>query len=156
MLAAMRSITLLVLLGVVASVGCGRDEGQTAPAVPASTPATGTSGGAAPSAPATTGTLSAEAAQQEANQIFETRCTTCHGPEGRGDGPASKGLTPPPRNFHDPEWQKSITDAYIEQIIQYGGAAVGKSPAMPSNPDLMSKPEVVTALRERLRALGRK
>jgi mono/diheme cytochrome c family protein len=99
--------------------------------------------------------MTAEAAQQEAKQIFDTRCMTCHGPEGKGDGPASKGLTPPPRNFHDQEWQKAVTDVYLEQIIQYGGAAVGKSPAMPANPDLMSKPEVVAALRERLRNLGK-
>lgn len=99
--------------------------------------------------------MTPEAAQQEAKQIFETRCTACHGPEGRGDGLASKGLTPPPRDFHNAEWQKSVTDAHIEQIIQFGGAAVGKSPAMPSNPDLMSKPAVVAALRERLRGFGR-
>lgn len=95
-----------------------------------------------------------EEAREAAKQIFETRCVACHGAQGAGDGPASAGLTPPPRNFQDSEWQKSVSDAHIEQIIQYGGAAVGKSPAMPANPDLMSKPEVVAALRERLRGLA--
>jgi hypothetical protein len=89
----------------------------------------------------------------EADQIFAMRCTPCHGPQGRGDGPASAGLTPKPRNFSDATWQGSVTDEHIERIIQYGGAAVGKSPAMPPNPDLTSKPEVVAALRAHVRGL---
>ena len=110
---------------------------------------------AQPPAPAPAAATGGEAARAEARQIFESRCVTCHGPQGAGDGPASKGLTPPPRNFHDVEWQKSVSDEHIEQIVQYGGAAVGKSPAMPSNPDLTSKPEVVAALREYVRGLAK-
>src|SRR5690242_12139515 len=49
-------------------------------------------------------------ARKEAEEIFSTRCTTCHGPSGRGDGPASAGLSPKPRNYHDKTWQASITD----------------------------------------------
>ncbi|MCZ7682994.1 MAG: cytochrome c [Sandaracinaceae bacterium] len=93
-------------------------------------------------------------ARQEAAQIFTARCTTCHGELGRGDGPASAGLTPRPRNFQDPEWQESVENDHIERIIVYGGAAVGRSPSMPPNPDLQSKPEVVTALRQHIRQLG--
>lgn len=93
-------------------------------------------------------------ARAEARQIFETRCFTCHGVQGRGDGPGSRGLQPPPRDLQDPQWQASVTDQHIEQIIMYGGAAVGKSPAMPSNPDLIGKPEVVSALRAHVRDLG--
>lgn len=92
-------------------------------------------------------------ARAEAEQIFSTRCAVCHGAQGRGDGPGSAGLTPQPRNFTDAAWQESVEDAYLERIVQYGGAAVGKSPAMPSNPDLGSRPEVLTALREHIRAL---
>ena len=94
-----------------------------------------------------------EAARKEAADIFASRCATCHGPTGEGNGPASQGLTPKPRNFHDADWQKSVNDAHIDKIIEYGGAAVGKSPAMPPNPDLVSKPEVVAALREHIRSL---
>lgn len=93
------------------------------------------------------------AATAEARQIFGTRCVTCHGAEGAGDGAASAGLTPRPRNLQDDAWQSAVTDEHIERIIQYGGAAVGKSPAMPANPDLTSKPEVVSALREHIRSL---
>lgn len=93
-----------------------------------------------------------DALKKEAAEIFAGRCTVCHGPTGAGDGPASKGLTPPPRNLRDPSWQGSVTDSHIENIIMYGGAAVGRSPAMPPNPDLADKP-VVKALREHVRNL---
>lgn len=90
--------------------------------------------------------------KKEAETIFATRCTPCHGPTGHGDGAASAGLTPKPANFSDPAWQASVTDEHIEQIIAYGGGAVGKSPAMPPNPDLADKP-VVKGLREFIRGL---
>jgi mono/diheme cytochrome c family protein len=89
----------------------------------------------------------------EATQIFSTRCSPCHGATGAGDGAASKGLVPPPRDFGDATWQGSVTDTHIEQIIQFGGAAVGKAPTMPPNPDLTSKPAVVSALRVHIRSL---
>jgi mono/diheme cytochrome c family protein len=31
--------------------------------------------------------------------VFAQTCATCHGPEGKGDGPGGTGLTPKPRNF---------------------------------------------------------
>ena len=98
-------------------------------------------------------TITAEA-RKEAEEIFSTRCMTCHGATGKGDGPASAGLTPKPRNFQDAAWQQSVSDEHIEKIIQYGGAAVGKSPAMPPNPDLSSKPQVVAGLRRHVRSLA--
>ena len=91
------------------------------------------------------------AATAKAQEIFASRCSVCHGPQGKGDGPASAGLTPKPRNFGDPTWQAAIDDAYLEKIIKYGGAGVGKSPAMPGNPDL-TDPAVVQALRAVVRS----
>lgn len=93
-------------------------------------------------------------ARAQAKQIFESRCYTCHGMEGRGDGPGSTALSPKPRDLTSPEWQASVTDEHIANIIQYGGAAVGLSPTMPANPDLTSKPEVVAALVEHVRGLA--
>ena len=95
-----------------------------------------------------------EAAKQEAQQLFTTRCSTCHGARGAGDGPASAGLTPKPRNFQDKGWQSSITDGQIEKVILEGGMAMGKSPAMPPNPDLNEKKDVVRALRAQIRGLA--
>jgi len=139
------------LLLLLFALACGGE--SEAPSAPAAPAAPAPAPAAAPAAPAA-GEAGGEAARVEAEQIFTTRCVTCHGPQGAGDGPASAGLTPPPRNFQDPAWQASVTDAHIEQIVQYGGAAVGKSAAMPANPDLMSKPEVVSALRAYVRGLA--
>lgn len=86
----------------------------------------------------------------KAKEIFSQRCVACHGPSGHGDGPASATLNPKPRKFADPSWQASVTDDYIEKIVKLGGAAVGKSPAMPSNPDL-NDPQVVAGLRQVVR-----
>ena len=85
-------------------------------------------------------------ATAEAAQIFEQRCAVCHGMSGDGDGTGSAALSPKPRKLTDPEWQKSVTDDYLAKIIVYGGAAVGKSPTMPGNPDLDAKPAVVNAI----------
>jgi mono/diheme cytochrome c family protein len=94
------------------------------------------------------------AAQAEATKIFQARCSPCHGNEGKGDGPTSKGLNPQPRDLQDHAWQTKVADGDIERIIQLGGAAVGKSPLMPPNPDLAGKPEVIKALRAHIRRLG--
>jgi hypothetical protein len=82
------------------------------------------------------------------------RCMTCHGARGAGNGPGSAALNPKPRNFQDPEWQDSVDDEHIAKIVMYGGAAVGKSPVMPGNPDLTAKPELVDALVDVIRDLG--
>lgn len=86
-------------------------------------------------------------------EIFSNRCTPCHGPKGAGDGPASAGLTPKPASFVSTDWQAKVTDEHIEKVILYGGSAVGKSAAMPPNPDLDAKPEVLKALRAHIRRL---
>lgn len=95
-----------------------------------------------------------EAAKTEAKTIYASRCATCHGAAGKGDGAASAGLNPKPRDLSEAAWQKSVTDEHIEKIIAMGGPAVGKSPLMPPNPDLTSKPEVVKALRMIVREFG--
>jgi mono/diheme cytochrome c family protein len=95
-------------------------------------------------------------AAAEARQIYGARCVTCHGATGDGDGPAAANRRPPPKRFSDPAWQRSISDPEIERIIRSGGAALGKSAAMPPNPDLAGRPEVVTALREHVRGFGRR
>lgn len=90
-----------------------------------------------------------EAAQDpaaEAKQTFAQRCVVCHGSTGAGDGPGAAALEPKPRAFSDPAWQESVTDEHLKTVIVSGGAAAGKSPLMPGNPDLKEKPEVVAEL----------
>ena len=92
----------------------------------------------------------------EATTIYDARCALCHGATGKGDGIASAGLTPPPRDLTSAAWQSSVTDEYIETIIKFGGSAVGKSATMPPNPDLQAKDDVVKAVRARVRGFAAK
>jgi mono/diheme cytochrome c family protein len=145
---------LLVGLLAALSVGCGGEEKAgtgTSDRLPA---ATESAGEAHENEAAEEVAEAGDEAREEAEKIFATRCFTCHGATGEGNGPGSAALTPKPRNFHEAQWQASVTDDHIAKIIQYGGAAVGKSPAMPGNPDLMSKPQVVQALVAHVRRLG--
>jgi hypothetical protein len=87
-------------------------------------------------------TIPAPAITPEALSMFKMRCAPCHGETGHGDGPGAAALNPKPRNYTDMAWQKSVTDEQIRKTILYGGAAVGKSPAMPANPDLDGKPDL--------------
>jgi mono/diheme cytochrome c family protein len=100
------------------------------------------------------GSLGQEA-RSRASEIFENRCSACHGPEGHGDGPAAANLKPKPADFHNLNWQKSITDERIAQAIVQGGSAVGMSNQMAPNPDLENEPAVVSALVERIRKWGK-
>ena len=135
------------------ALACGERE---APPAPGATPPATTAGSAAPAGQPAATAATAAAATEEANQIFATRCATCHGSEGLGNGPGSAALDPKPRNFQDAAWQATVTDDHLEKIVMYGGAAVGRSPSMPGNPDLIAKPEVVRALVAHLRSLARR
>jgi mono/diheme cytochrome c family protein len=130
----------------LAWMGCNQGSPAAEPAKPAAAEVKPEPAAAAPAAP-----------QQDdkaaALEIFQNRCTPCHGAKGAGDGPASAGLNPKPANFTSPEWQAKVTDEHIEQTLTYGGAAVGKSPAMPANPDLDQRQGVVKALRAHIRSL---
>lgn len=131
-------------LAALSVLACSKDENK-APAPTSNheaTPSTAT--------PATGGKVDMEKAQV----IFNERCSACHGPEGKGNGPASAALNPKPRNYTDKAWQASVTDEQIRKTITMGGAAVGKSPIMPASPDLDEKPEVVEGLVKLVRKFG--
>lgn len=88
----------------------------------------------------------------ESEEIFTQRCATCHGADGTGSGPVAANLNPKPRNYTDAQWQGSVTDDDLRKVIVKGGAAVGKSPLMPPNPDLDAKPAVVDGLVAKIRS----
>lgn len=92
--------------------------------------------------------------EQATRVVWRQECAQCHGETGRGDGPQTIELWTQPPNFHDPEWQASVSDARIEDAIVQGGTAVGLSRWMPAYPELAERPEVVARLRETIRAWG--
>jgi cytochrome c553 len=63
-------------------------------------------------------------------EVFKTFCVACHGPEGKGDGPAGAALNPKPANFGDPERASKADDEYVYKMVSEGGQANGKSPLM--------------------------
>lgn len=84
-----------------------------------------------------------------ADEVWRVRCTPCHGARGEG---GTSGLPVP--SFRDAAWQARTSDLAIEGIVGQGGAAVGKNAAMPANPDLARSPEVLAALRRRVRSFA--
>lgn len=78
-------------------------------------------------------------AEAAAPALYAERCSTCHGPTGRGDGLGGQSLDPKPRDFATPAWQASVSDARIGETIHAGGAAMGLSPLMPAQPDLSAE-----------------
>lgn len=83
--------------------------------------------------------LAADAAGDAAKgkTLYDTNCSTCHGPTGKGDGPVGSALQPPPRNFAVADFKidadkdgKPGTDADLMLVIANGAAAYGGSPMM--------------------------
>lgn len=60
---------------------------------------------------------------QRAATLFQAQCAACHGPQGRGDGPAAKGMDPPASNFHDEARmrQRSVYGLYNTITLGVGG-----------------------------------
>jgi mono/diheme cytochrome c family protein len=130
-----------------AVAGCKDHTGGPLPVAPAPSESDFKKDKAEPPPTSTTATPPMTAAQ-----IFSTRCATCHGADGKGDGPASAALNPKPRDYTSEEWQKSVTDAQIKKTIVEGGASVGKSPLMVPNPDLKDQTAVLDGLVQIVRA----
>ncbi|HWV37967.1 MAG TPA: c-type cytochrome [Vulgatibacter sp.] len=93
-------------------------------------------------------------AKKEADDLFASLCSTCHGADGSGNGPAAAAFPTKPASFASADFQKSVSDEQIAKAIVGGGAAVGKSPLMPANPNLEGKPAVVAALVQKIRDFG--
>jgi mono/diheme cytochrome c family protein len=61
---------------------------------------------------------------------YDTFCVKCHGPGGKGDGPAAATLSTSPRNFTDCAAMAKISDDTMFNVIKNGGAANGLSKDM--------------------------
>jgi hypothetical protein len=65
--------------------------------------------------------------------------------------PGAAAINPKPRSFADEAWQASVTDEQIHKTIVFGGAAVGKSPFMPAQPQLKGNTSVLNGLTKIIR-----
>jgi len=64
--------------------------------------------------------------------IYAAQCLSCHGPSGRGDGPAAKDLNPKPRNLSDPKIQEQSDGSIFWKLTE------GRTP-MPTFEKLISE-----------------
>lgn len=69
-------------------------------------------------------------------QLYQQRCSPCHGPDGKANTPTAQALTPTPRDHTDGEYMNDLPNEHLFKVIKEGGAAVGKSPIMPPQADL--------------------
>jgi cytochrome c553 len=85
--------------------------------------------------------LSFAADVEAGNAKFQALCTSCHGPEGKGDGPTGKALAaagqPAPRDFSVGDFKLDTdgdgtpgTDTDLKNVITKGAMAYGGSAMM--------------------------
>jgi high-affinity iron transporter len=58
----------------------------------------------------------------EGKAIYERTCASCHGSLGRGDGPASRGMNPPPPAIGTREAMHDVSPALMYRIVSVGVA----------------------------------
>jgi mono/diheme cytochrome c family protein len=69
-------------------------------------------------------------------QLYQQRCSPCHGPDGKGKTPTAQALTPKPRDHTDGAYMNALSNEHLLKVVKQGGTAVGKSPLMPPQTDL--------------------
>ena len=52
--------------------------------------------------------------------VYDASCASCHGALGLGDGPAAKGMTPPPPAFGDPVAMFTVSPALMYRVVSVG------------------------------------
>ncbi len=77
------------------------------------------------------GLVVAQGNAEKGKGLFSKYCGGCHGPTGKGDGAAAAALNPKPKDLTDKAYVAALKDQYLFDLIQKGGAAVGKSPLIP-------------------------
>ena len=56
----------------------------------------------------------------EGKAIYERACASCHGSLGRGDGPAARGMSPPPPAIGTREAMHNVSPALMYRIVSVG------------------------------------
>jgi cytochrome c oxidase subunit 4 len=73
---------------------------------------------------------------EHGHELFMQNCISCHGPEGKGNGPAASALNPPPRNFTSTEgWINGRRPTMIFKTLKEGvaGSAMASFATLPSD-----------------------
>ena len=59
--------------------------------------------------------------------LYEKHCLTCHGPQGKGDGPAGRMLKPPAADFTSSASKKK-SEADLMQVVENGKPGTAMAP----------------------------
>lgn len=62
---------------------------------------------------------------EKAKTLYENNCISCHGPDGRGDGPDGVDLDPKPANFHDRDRAPIVSPFAAFNTIRLGVPGTG-------------------------------
>ncbi len=132
-MSALAALFVALALGHAVLVGCGGGSSESTPAPDNATnqPA---DGGTTTQTGTTTVVL-------DGAQIYSQRCALCHGPEGKGDGPASASLNPKPRNHTDGAYMNALSDEAVLLVIHEGKGA------MPAWKSVLSEAEIQAVLK---------
>ena len=81
--------------------------------------------------------------------IYERHCMACHGPQGKGDGPAGKMLKPPAADFTS-AGSKKKSEADFKAAVENGkaGTAMGAWKNQLSQPEMRDVLRYVSTLRK--------
>ena len=71
--------------------------------------------------------------------VYSEQCESCHGAEGKGDGPAARFLDPRPRDFTSGAWMYSNGD--VESLVALIKTGVDDTGMMPFE-ELLSEEEI--------------
>ncbi len=75
--------------------------------------------------------------------LYVKHCQRCHGPEGKGDGPAMKAVkTVKLADWTNREEMAKFSDQDLYKITAEGGEAVGKSKLMPAYKGKLKEKEI--------------
>src|SRR5579863_2523651 len=73
---------------------------------------------------------------------YLTRCASCHGVEGRGDGLSTSWLRTKPTDFHNCDYMEKLSDDTMFTAIKYGTGMVDLPPDMPGFFNRLSDTEI--------------
>jgi mono/diheme cytochrome c family protein len=87
----------------------------------------------------TTVGVAADADKDAGKEIYQQRCSPCHGPDGKANTPTAQALNPKPADHTNGSYMNQLSNDHIRKVIKEGGASVGKSPIMPPQADLSNE-----------------
>lgn len=79
---------------------------------------------------------------EHGKEIYDQLCWRCHGRTGKSDGPVSDAMSPRPWGLTDRAYMSTVSDEDLLTVVEDGGPAVGKSPAMMAFKEALSDDDI--------------